>query len=96
VEAGERPVAGEEVLGARDLALETVMLGLRTSGGVDLLAFRERFGADLLSENGDLVRRYVDEGIAEADVARLRLTRRGLAIADAVAREIRLPQAIGD
>jgi oxygen-independent coproporphyrinogen-3 oxidase len=96
VEAGERPVAGEEVLSPRDLALETVMLGLRTRKGVDLLAFRERFGADLLPENADLLRRYVEEGIAEDDATRLRLTRRGLAIADAVATEIRLPPEIGD
>ena len=89
--AGERPVEGSEELGPRDLALETVMLGLRTTRGVDLGAFRRRFGADLLDGNADLLARYREEGLVEDDPDALRLTRRGLAVADAVARELEIP-----
>ena len=91
VAAGEKPVAGSEVLSQRDLALETVMLGLRTKRGVDLGEFEARYGIDLHGENAELIKKYIAEGIAEEDSKYLRLTRRGFAISDAVAREIRLP-----
>ncbi|MCZ6691768.1 MAG: radical SAM family heme chaperone HemW [Planctomycetota bacterium] len=91
VAAGEKPVAGSEDLSQSDLALETVMLGLRTRRGVDLTAFEERFGVDLQAENADLIRKYVTEGIAVEDTRVLRLTRKGFATADAVARDLRLP-----
>ena len=64
VAAGEKPVAGSEDLSQRDLALETVMLGLRTKRGVDLSAFESRYGIDLHAENAELMRKYIAEGIA--------------------------------
>src|SRR5690349_7332589 len=43
IEAGERPVAGSEDLTRQDLALEALMLGLRTIDGIDSERFRERY-----------------------------------------------------
>lgn len=80
--AGERPVAGEEVLTREELALEALMLGLRTAEGVDLARFRERHGVDLVERNRALVDRLAAEGLVVAKAGRLRPTLRGFAVAD--------------
>lgn len=80
--AGERPVAGEEVLGREELATEALMLGLRTARGVDLAAFRERFGVDLVARNRERVERLVAEGLLVVEGGWLRPTLRGFAVAD--------------
>jgi len=79
---GERPVAGEEELDPEAMALEAVMLGLRTADGVDLEDFRKRFGADLVERNRVLVERLVEEGLVEVAEGRLRPTVKGFAVAD--------------
>lgn len=63
VSAGERPLGGSETLTLEDLALETLMLGLRTAEGVDLGRFQARFGFDLRERNEPLVERLVAEGL---------------------------------
>ena len=62
VAAGERPVEGEESLGPKALATEAVMLGLRTTAGIDLDAFTARYGFDLVAANDALVARLVGRG----------------------------------
>ena len=83
---GERPVAGEETLAPRDLAVEELMLGLRTDEGVDIQGFATRHGNDLIAANRDAVARLEREGLLEIARGRLRPTRRGLVVADAIAR----------
>ena len=89
VEQGERPLAGSEELDDAQLALEAVMLGLRCAAGLDLERLRARYGVNLLELNAALIEGYVEDGVAEAD-GRLRLTPRGLAVADAVVRSLDL------
>jgi oxygen-independent coproporphyrinogen-3 oxidase len=60
--AGERPVEAQEVLGPKELAQEALLLGLRTTAGIDLDGFRARHGLDLLSANAKLVAALVEEG----------------------------------
>ena len=55
IAAGERPVEAEESLGPKALATEAVMLGLRTTAGIDLEAFTARYDVDLLAANEALV-----------------------------------------
>ena len=88
--AGERPVEAEETLGPGDLATEALLLGLRTTAGIDLDGLRKRFAVDLLAANESLVARLVDEGRlvvrADADGGRwLVPTLAGLAVADGLA-----------
>jgi oxygen-independent coproporphyrinogen-3 oxidase len=88
--AGERPIEAQECLGLRELAQEALLLGLRTTAGIDLGAFGEGYGVDLLAANGTLVARLVDEGRVvvrtDADDARwLAPTLSGLAVADGLA-----------
>ena len=62
IAAGERPVEAEESLGPKALATEAVMLGLRTTAGIDLDALTARYGLDLLAANAALVAGLVAEG----------------------------------
>ncbi len=59
---GERPIEAQELLGPKDLAAEALLLGLRTTAGIDLDGLRARYGVDLLAANDTLVARLVDEG----------------------------------
>ncbi len=88
--AGERPIEAQEILGPRDLAEEALLLGLRTTAGIDLDGLRARCGVDVLAANEALVERLVDEGrvIVRADPEggrRLVPTLSGLAVADGLA-----------
>lgn len=103
--AGELPVAGSEVLGARELALEELMLALRTTAGLDLEGFRRRHGLDLAAANGPLIAELVARGLLAETTAtgetnetgetaatggRLRPSLDGLAVADSLARGFEL------
>jgi len=96
VAAGERPVEAEESLGPKQMATEAVMLGLRTTAGIDLDAFTMRYGVDLLAVNAALVERLVAEGhlAARADPGGARWlvpTASGLAVADGMATAFDIP-----
>lgn len=94
--AGERPVAGSEELTRGDLALEAVMLGLRTVDGIDLPRFRERYGVDLLEKDEPLVERLVREGLIRVEEVRLTPTLAGLAVTDSLARSFDLGEERGN
>jgi oxygen-independent coproporphyrinogen-3 oxidase len=76
-------VASEERLGVAQARGEFCFTGLRRTAGVDLDAFRRRFGAELTSVFTQ-VARLVAEGLVEIAEDRLRLTPRGLLFADTV------------
>jgi oxygen-independent coproporphyrinogen-3 oxidase len=88
VDRGRRPVAGEERLSRAELAFEAVMLGLRTTDGIDLDAYRRRFGRDLLAVNAVAVDRLVADHRLQVAAGRLRPTISGLAVADSLATQI--------
>ncbi|HEY9423069.1 MAG TPA: radical SAM family heme chaperone HemW [Thermoanaerobaculia bacterium] len=90
IEAGERPVAGSEELTRNDLALEALMLGLRTVDGIDLDSYRERYRVDLLKENEPLVERLVSQGLLERIGMALAPTLPGLAVTDSLARSFEI------
>jgi putative oxygen-independent coproporphyrinogen III oxidase len=87
---GERPIAGEETLSEEQLALESVMLGLRTTSGIGVADFNERFGIDLVAQNAAVLDELTGAGLLAPERDTLRLTITGLAIADAVAAELEL------
>ena len=94
--AGERPIEAQEVLGPKDLAAEALLLGLRTTAGIDLDGFTARYGVDLLAANDTLVARLVDEGriVVRADAEGGRWlvpTLSGLAVADGLAAAFDVP-----
>lgn len=86
---GRGPVAGREDLSPHEVALELLMLGLRTPTGVDLAAFSARTGLDLRRESGGALACAVERGLVEPGFdARLRPTLEGLLVADRIAAEI--------
>jgi coproporphyrinogen III oxidase-like Fe-S oxidoreductase len=91
--AGERPVTGSETLTAADLALEEVMLALRTAAGIDLAGFRRRHGFDLAARNRHLIASLVAGGRLAERNGRLAPTLAGLAVADSLARSFEISGA---
>lgn len=91
VEAGRLPWGGGETLDRGQLALERLMLGLRTAEGVDLATFRRRFGVDLGEVNAELVGRLAADGLARVEGERLVLTLDGWVVADGLAERFELP-----
>jgi oxygen-independent coproporphyrinogen-3 oxidase len=87
---GESPISITETLGERDLINERIFLGLR-SDGLDLDLLREEFGYSLSAGQEDTVRGLVQEGRAELDGPRLRLTSRGYMICDEICARLLLP-----
>ena len=90
IERGERAVDDTESLDGEALALEALMLGLRTVEGIDLPGYRSRYGVDLPGLNRRLIATLVEEGLVRWDTGRLRPTLPGLAVADGLAARFRL------
>ncbi|MES1243037.1 MAG: radical SAM family heme chaperone HemW [Acidobacteriota bacterium] len=83
IDASERPVAGSEELTAEDLALEALMLGLRTAEGVDLDQLRRRFGVGISGPENI-------EGLLRIEDGRLVPTLEGWAVADTLVRSFEI------
>ena len=82
--AGESPIAESECLSDEDRAREALVVGLRTSDGVCNEEFQERFGFAIRDLATDAVERHSAAGLLEVRDGRLRLTREGRFVADAV------------
>lgn len=92
IKRGERPIADSEELTRKDLALEALMLGLRTADGIDLVEFQERYGMDLRKHNEPLVERLVRENLLRIEGGLLIPTLAGLAVTDSLARDFEIDQ----
>jgi len=87
VDAAALPAIEVEHLSPRQRAGELAMLLLRLSDGLNYSDFSARTGLDARELWSDPIRRYSDAGLLEADNNRVRLSPRGLAVADALAAE---------
>ncbi|MEK7283240.1 MAG: hypothetical protein AAB249_05470, partial [Acidobacteriota bacterium] len=65
-------------------ATEALIAGLRLAEGVDLAALRARYGADFAAPGGDRIEELAGAGFLERGGDRLRLTRRGRLVSNAV------------
>ena len=85
VQAGESPVSNVEVIDAALAEGETMMLGLRLlAEGVSREAFLDRHGRALDAVFGEIVAEQVGLGLVEDDGHRVRLTERGMMVANEV------------
>ncbi len=84
VRAGESPTFQSEALAPEERARETMAVQLRRAEGIGRPAFREQTGFDLDALAGPAVARHVGLGLLSDDGARVRLTREGFFVADAV------------
>jgi putative oxygen-independent coproporphyrinogen III oxidase len=83
VEAGGQAVAGSEPTDLRSAAGEFMFSGLRLTSGICLSTFGARFGIPAL-QLYPKIPEWLGEELMEMDGDRLRLTRRGLLLADSI------------
>jgi oxygen-independent coproporphyrinogen-3 oxidase len=68
---------------------DTLLMGLRlTKEGIGRLAFKERFGEDLLQIHGALIERFVGNGLLYVDEQVVRLTSQGRLLSNMIFREL--------
>jgi oxygen-independent coproporphyrinogen III oxidase len=77
VQSGQSPIAETIALTKRDLAAETMFMGLRLNAGVSYEHFRDRCGAELERVYGDVLTDLVGLGLLVRDERGVRLTERG-------------------
>lgn len=83
------PLETRDALDLDDLANEYLMLRLRTSDGLDLAHFEQRYGVDLLFEKVDTLAWLESEGYIEPiRNHRVRLTDRGKLVCDTVTSQL--------
>jgi oxygen-independent coproporphyrinogen-3 oxidase len=82
VEAGERAIAGDEVLSEPTRAFEAVALGMRRVEGFSRGAFAAEFGEDPLVRYRDAVDETTCAGLVEVDDETIRLSARGRLLAN--------------
>ena len=84
VTAGRDPAVEREALQGEAAARERLIFGLRILEGIELPAFAAETGFPALELGGEPLRRWLAEGWVCLDRGRLKLTRRGLMISDAL------------
>ena len=77
-------VAGGETPDEATLRADAMILGLRLLEGVSIPGFASRFGVALEEAFGEALERHITLGLLERDGERLRLTARGLLLANEV------------
>jgi putative oxygen-independent coproporphyrinogen III oxidase len=82
--ANQSPVAESETLSPEDRAREALVLGLRRLEGVDRRLFAARTGYDIDALIGRELPMLIDLGLLADSGNRLRLTREGLFVSDAI------------
>jgi oxygen-independent coproporphyrinogen-3 oxidase len=82
--AGQSPLAESETLQPEDRARERLVFGLRRLDGVERGAFLEKTGFALEALVGEPLARMVGRGLLADDGRRVRLTREGLFVSDAI------------
>ena len=78
---------GIEILSEREKMREFMILGLRLTSGVGSIDFYRRFGLQLNDVYGNVIDKYVLRGLLERDGYDVRLTERGLDLANTVMSE---------
>jgi len=86
VDSGRVPIEGHERQTPDQLVLEALMLGLRTTDGVDVERVRALTGVDLSSANLTTLERLATAGLVVVDGPVIRPTLEGMAVADTLAR----------
>lgn len=84
VQAGADPVGEARRLDRETQLAEALFMGLRLTEGVDLDTYRARFDQDVWDRYGEALGPAMEAGLLERDFARIRLTRRGMLLANEV------------
>lgn len=87
VTSGKSPIDNGEKLSLRKRMIETIILGLRTKGGVNYKKFKTRFKVDINNTFHKQIKKLVNLGLLQRDDNRIKLTRKGIFLANTVFRE---------
>jgi len=85
--SGKLPVDNGEKLSLRKRMIETIILGLRTKDGVGYKIFKTRFGVNLNDIFPEQIKKLVNLGLLQKDNYRIKLTKKGVFLANTVFRE---------
>jgi oxygen-independent coproporphyrinogen III oxidase len=86
--SGESPTFQSETLSPEERARETIAVQLRRADGIDREAYRLQTGFDLDSLIAEPLAKLAGLGLLEDDRQRVRLTRKGKGVADAIITEL--------
>ena len=84
---GKLPVDNGEKLSLRKRMIETIILSLRTKDGVSYKKFKARFGVNLNDIFPGQIKKLVNLGLLKKDNYRIKLTKKGVFLANTVFRE---------
>jgi oxygen-independent coproporphyrinogen III oxidase len=84
IETEQSPVVERTDLKEEDARSESIFLGLRLMGGLDLEDYRTRFGFDLCEQYDTELIRLREAGLVEIGQGRMRLTTRGALLSNEV------------
>ncbi len=82
--AGESPVGDTEELAPEDAARERLVFGMRRLEGIDIGEFATATGYFVDQLGGLALTRMIERGLLQQEAGRLRLTREGLLVSDAI------------
>ncbi|MGD8472304.1 MAG: radical SAM family heme chaperone HemW [Desulfobacteraceae bacterium] len=85
IETGRLPVAEREVLSREQQIIETIYLGLRTTAGIDLTGFKEKFGINFVETFKEVISDFEKQNYLEVKNSRCALTRQARAFLDSIA-----------
>ena len=88
IQAGQPVRVDEEKLSTEERFRETVIMGLRMIRGLSLNTLEKRFGINLTTYYGATLNRLMRQQLLEVHQGRLRLTERGLLLANTVMAEL--------
>ncbi len=81
------PTAHRDPIDADRARADAAMLGLRLVAGIDLAAFNQRFGGNLVGDHAEAVERFAELGLLEIAEGHLRITPRGFLVANQIWQE---------
>jgi oxygen-independent coproporphyrinogen-3 oxidase len=84
IETGSPTDVERRVLTTEERWQEAVMTGLRLTEGIDVATLSQKYGLDIEARYGDHLRPYREAGLVVLDGGRLRLSRRGMLVANDV------------
>lgn len=88
IENNREPWSEKECLDNEAGFRETVVMGLRTLKGIALEEMQQRFQIDLVNYYGDTLNKLIRQNLLELTVNTLRLTKKGLLVANMVMAEL--------
>lgn len=89
--AGDDATGDVDAMTDEEAARERLVVGLRRRAGIARAAFREASGFEVATLAGAAISRWLDRGLAVDDGDRLRLTREGLLVSDALWADVLRP-----